>query len=104
MSQATTVSAVVSGCVQGMLTNRNNVSAVAGDYAGMANAAAAIAAEVWAQTLDVGASQPSADLLTAVCAGIMTNRSPTSVTATDYAALSLAIKAAYTQALTKITP
>jgi hypothetical protein len=104
MSQATTVSALVAGIGDGMLATRGNVSQAATDYATLANVAAAIAAEVWAITLDVGASASSASLLQSVAAGIMSGRSPTSITATDYAVLAGAIKAAYTQLLTKITP
>lgn len=104
MSQATTVSALVNGIAQGMLANRSNVSGTATDYSNVANVAAAIAAEVWALTVDVGASVPSAELMTSIAAGIMMGRSPVSVTATDYAVIGAAIKAAYTQCLTKITP
>ena len=104
MSQATTVSAVVAGVAQGILAGRPATSAVATDYAGPANVAAAIAAEVWALTVDVGASEPSSNLMIAVAAGVMQGRYSTSVTATDYATVAGAIKAAYTQMLTKITP
>lgn len=104
MSQATTVSAAVAGCFQGLIAERPVVSAVQAEYALEAAVAAAVAAQIWASTLDVGASASSAALLTAVCAGALTGRSPTSVTATDYAVIALAIKAGYTEALTKITP
>jgi hypothetical protein len=104
MSQATTVSAAVAGIMQGIISERSENSAVASDYTVEANVAAAIAAQIWASTLDVGASASSAALLTAICAGAMAGRQPTSVTATDYAVVALAIKAMYTEALTKITP
>ena len=104
MSQATTVSAAVAGIMQGMIAERSENSAVTTDYTAECNVAAAIAAQIWASTLDVGASASSAALLTAICAGALMGRQPTSVTATDYAALALSIKAMYTEALTKITP
>ena len=104
MSQATTVSAAVAGVFKGLITGRNEISAVQADYSLEANVAAAVAAQIWASTLDVGASASSAALLTAVCAGVFDGRGPTSVIATDYAVLALAIKAMYTEALTKITP
>jgi hypothetical protein len=104
MSQATTVSAAVAGLMQGIIAGRSEVSPVQGDYAAEANVAAAIAAQIWASTLDVGASASSAALLTGVCAGALSGRSPTSVTATDYSVIALAIKAMYTEALTEITP
>lgn len=104
MSQATTVSAAVAGIFEGLIAGRNEVSATQADYALEANVAAAIAAQIWASTLDVGASAPSASLLSAICAGALNGRSPTSVTAGDYATIALAIKAMYTEALTKITP
>jgi hypothetical protein len=104
MSQATTVSAAVAGIMQGIIAGRSENSAVTTDYTVECNVAAAIAAQIWASTLDVGASASSAALLTCVCAGAMAGRQPTSVTATDYAVVALAIKAMYTEALTKITP
>ena len=104
MSQATTVSAAVAGIFQGLIAGRSETDIVTTAYTLEANVAAAIAAQVWASTLDVGASASSAALLTCVCAGAMEGRSPVSVTPTDYAVIALAIKAMYTEALTKITP
>lgn len=104
MSQATTVSAAVAGLMQGIISGRSEISAVQTDYSLEANVAAAIAAQIWAATLDVGASASSAALLQGICAGALEGRSPVSVTATDYAVIALAIKAIYTEALTKITP
>jgi hypothetical protein len=104
MSQATTVSAAVAGLIQGLVSGRNESSVVQTDYSAEANVAAAIAAQIWASTLDVGASASSAALLQAVCSGVIDGRSPVSVTATDYTTMALAIKALYTEALTKITP
>lgn len=104
MSQATTVSAVVAGVAQGILTDRGTVAQVDTAFTGPNSVAAAIAAEVWALTLDVGASASSAALLTAITAGITAGRGPTSVTAADYAVVAGTIKAAYTKFLTSITP
>lgn len=104
MSQVTTVNAAVAGIMQGIIAGRSENSIVSTDYTTECAVAAAIAAQVWSTGLDVGASVPSATLLTCICAGAMEGRQPISITPTDYAVVALSIKAMYTEALTKITP
>ena len=107
---ATTVIAnsIVAGAMGGLSDGRFSGSALPADYASIANAAAAIAAECLVTNAALAAPMADADnaqigiLVSQIAYGLCANSGSVSVTATDYLALARQIVAASKQAVAKL--